>query len=373
MPSTKVIEVLYCCSDSEQDEQMRQKLEKHLSMLKRQGVIANWHQGMISPGKEWEKEIDARLKTADIILLLISSDFTASDYHWNVVVQQAMQRHKARNTRTRVIPVLLRRVDYWKVDFGKIKALPEGEKPVTDWKPYDNAFENIAKGIREVVKELTDPYFHIKKFVRRTIAGMVLVAKAFVSMAVAIVSVTTVTLYSVTRVSRYPRRNRAGITPLVKLVVIVLGVLFLVSQVQNFLGILVSKAQNFLGIYSSETKPNRTLSSTQNLNSTGWIWIGMVNNTSGRLSVGEQLVKPSDTDLFPSIVPPVIPSPKAVVTVKYKVNLRKDKSLLTDPVDELQRGEKLVILKVEPIAKSSQNSRFIKVRAQVSKCNKGCK
>ena len=360
MPSTKVIEVLYCCSDSEQDEQMRQKLENHLSILKWQGIIANWYPGMISPGKEWEKEIDARLKTADIILLLISSDFTASHYHWNVVVQQAMQRHKARNTRTRVIPVLLRRVDYWKVAFGKIKALPEGEKPVTDWKPYDNAFENIAKGIREVVEELTDPTFHFKKSIKRIRAVIKPVAKAVFKMVATILSVAGVTLYSLTKTSRYRRRNRTSMMPLMKIFFLILGVVLLASPVQNL-----------LGFYSSKTKPNHTSVSNPKVNPTGWIWIGVTNNSSGSLDVGERLLKPENPDLFPSIEPSVVPSPGAVVNVKYKVNLRKDKSL-TEQLVELQPGQKLVILKVEPKAKPSQNSPYIQLRAQVRKCNKTC-
>jgi|GEM_PF-7115464 len=120
---------------------------------------------MISPGKAWESEIDSRLKTADIILLLISSELTASDYHWNTLVKRAMERHEER--KARVIPILLRRVDNWRYLFGKIKALPNdeygNEKPITDWGTHDNAFANIAKGIREVVAELSDPFFDVKK------------------------------------------------------------------------------------------------------------------------------------------------------------------------------------------------------------------
>jgi hypothetical protein len=162
MPPTKPIEVLYCCSDSEKDEEMRQKLENHLKILKRQDVITTWHKGMIGAGKEWESKTYTQLMTADIILLLISSDFFASDYNWNVVLERARERHKAGTAR--VIPILLRRVDNWKAAFGnlKLKVLPEGEKPVTDRRPYDNAFENIAAGIRKVVEELTaSPWEHL--------------------------------------------------------------------------------------------------------------------------------------------------------------------------------------------------------------------
>jgi hypothetical protein len=42
MSSTKAIQVFYCCSDSNKDEDLRQRLEKHLSPLKRQKGITTW-------------------------------------------------------------------------------------------------------------------------------------------------------------------------------------------------------------------------------------------------------------------------------------------------------------------------------------------
>ncbi|MBD1832457.1 toll/interleukin-1 receptor domain-containing protein [Cyanobacteria bacterium FACHB-472] len=132
---------------------MRQNLEKHLKILQRQGFITTWHKGMIGAGKEWESETDKQLMTADIILLLISVDFIASDWCWDVEVRRAMQRHEAKQAR--VIPVILRRTDDWEsAPFGKLKPLPDG-KPVSEWGDGDEAFYNVAQGIRAVVKELT--------------------------------------------------------------------------------------------------------------------------------------------------------------------------------------------------------------------------
>ncbi|MCV3214887.1 toll/interleukin-1 receptor domain-containing protein [Plectonema radiosum NIES-515] len=359
MSSTKAIKILYCRSESNDDEQMRQQLEEHLYGLRRNGVIVTWDKRMISAGKEWEKEIKEQLQTADIILALISSKFIASDYNWDVLAKQAMERHRA--GKARVVLILLRPVDnYWKVAFPNVKVLPKNGIPITGWRPYDKAFANITKGIREVVDELTDPTFHIKKYFRRIRAVVKPVAKAFFKMVAIIVSVAGVILYSLTKTSRYRRRNKNSMMPLLKMFLIIFGGIFLVSQIQNL-----------LDFYSSKTKPNHTLVSNAKVNPTGWIWIGVTNNSSGRLHAGERLLKPENPDLFPSIEPSVVPSSGAVVNVKYKVNLRKDKSL-TEQLGELQKGDKLVIIKVEPIAKYSPNSPYIKLRAQVSKCNKTC-
>jgi hypothetical protein len=146
---TEPIEIFYAYSHK--DEHLRDELEKHLSILKRQGVIIGWHDRKISPGREWEGEIDTHLNTARIILLLISPDFIASDYCWGVEVKRAMDRHEAGEAR--VIPIILRSVVWEGALFGKLQALPKDAKPVTSWANRDKAFVDIAQGIRAAVEE----------------------------------------------------------------------------------------------------------------------------------------------------------------------------------------------------------------------------
>ena len=139
-------------SYSHKDEELRQQLENHLAILRRKGVITDWHDRKIGAGKEWEGEIDEHLNTARIILLLISSDFIASDYCYDVEMQRAMERHEAGETR--VIPIILRPVDWEDAPFGQLLALPTDREAVTLWDNQDEAFTDIARGIREVVEEL---------------------------------------------------------------------------------------------------------------------------------------------------------------------------------------------------------------------------
>ena len=147
---TEAIKVFF--SYAHEDENLRDELEKHLSMLKRQGVIKGWHDRKIGPGKEWKGEIDTHLDTADVILLLISPDFIASDYCWDVEVKRTMERHEAGEAR--VIPVILRPVDWKSAPFGKLQALPTDAKPVTIWSDRDEAFLDVARGIRAAVADL---------------------------------------------------------------------------------------------------------------------------------------------------------------------------------------------------------------------------
>ena len=96
--------------------------------------------------------IDAHLHTAQIILLLVSADFLASDYCYDTEMQQAMTRHATGEAR--VIPIILRPVDWHSAPFGALQALPKDGLPVTDWSKPDNAFLDITRGIRAVAKEL---------------------------------------------------------------------------------------------------------------------------------------------------------------------------------------------------------------------------
>jgi len=134
---------------------LRDELAKHLSHLKRQRVISAWHDRMIGAGEEWKGEIDKNLEEAQVILLLISASFMASDYCHDIEMKRAMERHDAGTAR--VIPVILRSVDWRNSPFARLQVLPKDGKPVTLWSDRDEAFTDVAKGIRQAVEEMTAP------------------------------------------------------------------------------------------------------------------------------------------------------------------------------------------------------------------------
>ena len=82
-------------SYAHKDEKLREQLEKHLSGLKRQGVISDWDDREIGAGEEWAGKIKQHINSADVILLLVSADFLASDYCTDVEMRRAMERHEA--------------------------------------------------------------------------------------------------------------------------------------------------------------------------------------------------------------------------------------------------------------------------------------
>jgi hypothetical protein len=144
------VELFY--SYSHRDGELRDKLGVALSSLRRQGDISEWHDRRITGGTEWDGEIDSHLESAGIILLLVSPDFIASDYCYDIEVKRAMERHAAGEAR--VVPVILRPTDWEGVPFRRLQALPKDAKPITSWPNIDQAVLDVAQGIRKVIQEL---------------------------------------------------------------------------------------------------------------------------------------------------------------------------------------------------------------------------
>ena len=148
---TRAIEVVYCYFESDKDEELRDELEKHLTTLKREGLITSWCKKEIHAGGEEESQINKHIDTASLILLLISSDFIASPTCYDQQFDRAIKRYE--NAEAHVMPVLLRPVDWHDSRFGDMRPLPTNGVPVTSWSNSDEAFQDITKEIRKVVKE----------------------------------------------------------------------------------------------------------------------------------------------------------------------------------------------------------------------------
>ena len=148
--SNEPLKLFYCYAH--EDKTLHDELDAHLASMKRQKLLEVWYNRQIMPGTHWEHVIDKNLTSAHIILLLVSAPFLNSDYCYGIEMQKALQRD-AEGT-ARVIPILLRPVDWEDAPFSNLQILPTGAKPVTRWADRDDAFEDIAKEWRRVVKEL---------------------------------------------------------------------------------------------------------------------------------------------------------------------------------------------------------------------------
>ena len=143
---SQLVEIFFSYSHS--DEALRDELERHLVPLKRDQTLSTWHDRNISAGEQWKGEIDQQLASADIVLLLVSSDFLASDFcHYEM--RCALDRHHEGDAV--VIPILLRPC-LWKVELGDLQALPRDNKPVISAPNRDAAFLEVVEGILAAIK-----------------------------------------------------------------------------------------------------------------------------------------------------------------------------------------------------------------------------
>jgi hypothetical protein len=140
-------------SYSHRDEELRNELETHLAGLRRQGVIEAWHDRRIVAGSDVHDEISEHLENADIILLLVSPYFIASDYCFDVEMQRAMERHET--GAARVIPVILHPSDWHDLPFGRLLATPTDGKPVSKFANQHDAFLDVTKAIRRAAEEMS--------------------------------------------------------------------------------------------------------------------------------------------------------------------------------------------------------------------------
>lgn len=155
MMTTTAQPVEVFCSYAHKDEDLWQALKSHLSSLQRQHVISLWYDRELLPGMDWAREIDERLNSARLILLLISAYFLDSDYCYGIEMRRAMERYGAGEAW--VVPVLLRAVDWQDEPISRLQALPTNGRPITSWTNRDEAFTDVAKGLRKIITRLSSP------------------------------------------------------------------------------------------------------------------------------------------------------------------------------------------------------------------------
>lgn len=139
-------------SYAQADNALLQRLESHLAGLKRQKHIDLWDDGDIEAGTETTAEIQENLNTADLILLLISAAFVASDKCYTQEMERAIRRHE--DGTARVIPIILKPCDWESTPFGSLKSLPSDGQAITSSGNEEQALYEVAQGIKTVVQSL---------------------------------------------------------------------------------------------------------------------------------------------------------------------------------------------------------------------------
>lgn len=147
-------------SYSHKDEKYKEQLDNHLSALKRSGKIETWNDRKIDGGSDWDKTIKENMEKADIFLFLISADFMASEFIWNVEIRHAISSGKT------VVPIFLRPCDFkvenyfpGEPEFHKKQGFPRDKSsemqwitnPSPSWPTIDHAYLNVVEGLKSLL------------------------------------------------------------------------------------------------------------------------------------------------------------------------------------------------------------------------------
>ena len=140
-------------SYSRTDERYRTRLAVHLAPLVRDGLIELWSDRAVAAGADWEKRILHELATADIVILLVTPNFVASGYCFERELPEALRRHAEDGVR--ILPVHVKSVDLVNLPFGKFQGLPTELRPITAWRDADEAWLQVARGVRVAAEEIS--------------------------------------------------------------------------------------------------------------------------------------------------------------------------------------------------------------------------
>lgn len=139
-------------SYSHKDEVLKDELLKHLAALKRSKCISEWNDRKILAGQTLDSKIDENIKKANIILLLISSDFIASDYCYEKEMSLALEREKSNEVH--VVPVIMRHCDWQSSPFSHLLACPKDGRPIMSFEDKDEGFADVAITLRKLVEDI---------------------------------------------------------------------------------------------------------------------------------------------------------------------------------------------------------------------------
>jgi hypothetical protein len=146
----KLIKLFY--SYSHKDEELRNELAEHLFPLERAGLIEVWHDREMLPGDTVDAEIAEKLRSADLVLVLVSPSFIKSEYCWDIELRNAIERHE--RGEARVVPVVLRPCQWQLTPLKTLLAMPTDGRAVINWPNRDTAYDDVARGIAKLAKAM---------------------------------------------------------------------------------------------------------------------------------------------------------------------------------------------------------------------------
>lgn len=142
-------------SYSHEDKKWLDKVLTNLKPLKRYyGNLETWSDEQIMASDIWKEVIDKALHNATIAILLVSTDFVASDFIANEELQPLLD--KAQIDGTKIMPLIVRPCAFFEeCGLSKFQAVNDPEHPLSGMSDYEqeNALVKMVETIKTIIKK----------------------------------------------------------------------------------------------------------------------------------------------------------------------------------------------------------------------------
>ncbi len=138
-----------------EDEELRRKFQTYIEVPRRLGNWGIWSTADTQVGTNQLEEMKKNLEKADVIVFLISGSFLASDLYYDHIQSIAIRKYE--NKSAQIVPVYLSGCLCDGLFFDDLGGLPNEEnrpKYVTHWNRQDEAWTNVAEGIKKIIDGL---------------------------------------------------------------------------------------------------------------------------------------------------------------------------------------------------------------------------
>lgn len=158
-PTKLKVFISYSHKNNQKDKAYIEQFKTHLAPLKNNGLIEEWYDRKIIPGKDFQSIINNNLAEADIICLFISAEFLDSENCMNEK-KAALELMKTRGIA--VISIILSPCGWLDdKDISKFLALPTDGKSITSYQDINEGWMDTYNGLKKIIenklqiKELT--------------------------------------------------------------------------------------------------------------------------------------------------------------------------------------------------------------------------
>lgn len=132
------------------DSAILDKLHTHLAQLKREGLLKSWTDREIKAGGLLNQQIEANLLESNLFLALLSPEYIASNYCYEIEFEKAIELNK--QNKLIIIPIIIEPCDWLATPFKEFKALPKDGKPISEWQNANTAFLNVVQELRKLIE-----------------------------------------------------------------------------------------------------------------------------------------------------------------------------------------------------------------------------